>query len=125
LKRVLLDQGLAPRTAELLRADGWEATHVAEVHLHSATDSAILEFAYRGNWTCVTLDHDFHWHLAQNRASGPSVVFLRIEGLGAELQAKLIRKIWDLCEAGIEKGAAVSADVNSVRLRYLPLRPSS
>jgi hypothetical protein len=33
MRRVLLDQGLAPRAAVLLRAEGWEALHVGEAGL--------------------------------------------------------------------------------------------
>ena len=47
---MLLDQGLAPRAAALLRTDGWNAVHVAEI---------VLDL-------------------------GPSVVFIRVEGLGSE-----------------------------------------
>ncbi len=59
MKRVLLDQGLAPRAAELLRADGWDAIHVSAVKLDRADDPAILEYARQHVFTCITLDHDF------------------------------------------------------------------
>jgi predicted nuclease of predicted toxin-antitoxin system len=98
------------------------ALHVVEARLDRAADYEILDFADRGNWTCVTLDHDFHLHLALNRAGRPSVVFLRVERLGSEEQATLIRKIWDKCESSIDRGAAVSADTKSIRIRLLPLR---
>lgn len=45
MKLVLLDQGIAPKAADLLRAEGWEALHVSEVGLDQADDSEILEFA--------------------------------------------------------------------------------
>ena len=64
MKRILLDQGRAPKAAEILCNLGWDALHVCYVQLEQATDLEILEFAYRGNWTCITLDHDFHSHLA-------------------------------------------------------------
>ena len=118
----MLDQGLSPRTAELLRQKGWEALHVIEVQLDRAQDAEILEFADRGNWTCVTLDHDFHAHLAVNRAGRPSVIFLRAQGLDSQAQADLIRKVWEICEGSIDEGAAVSVDAKSVRIRLLPLR---
>jgi len=89
--RVLLDQGLAPRAAALLRATGWEAVHVTEVGLQRADDQDILRVARQEDRVCVTLDHDFHRHLALAQSTGPSVVFIRVEGLGAEGQAALIR----------------------------------
>ena len=105
--RVLLDQGLAPRTAALLREAGWDALHASEVGLERAEDSEILYFAQRDGRTCITLDHDFHLHLALSRAGKPSVVLLRVQGLAAEGQAQLIRSVYD---------------ESSIRIRRLPLR---
>ena len=45
MRRILLDQGLAPGAAVLLRTEGWDALHVMEVGLDRATDFEILEFA--------------------------------------------------------------------------------
>ena len=100
---------------------GWHATHVSEVGLDRADDLEILEYARRNGFACVTLDHDFHSHLALSMSGSPSVVLLRIEGLGIEQQVKLIRSVWDACGAAIATGAAVSADGISVRFRKLPL----
>ena len=73
MRRVLLDQGLAPRAAALLRAEGWDALHVIEAGLDHAQDGEILAFALAENRVCVTLDHDFHVHLALAKAVAPSV----------------------------------------------------
>ena len=56
MKRVLLDQGLAPRAAVLLRSEGWEALHVSEAGLDRAEDQEILEYARQRGMTCVTFD---------------------------------------------------------------------
>lgn len=122
MKRVLLDQGFAPRTAALLRAEGWEALHVSEAGLSRADDVEILGFAQQRRMTCVTLDHDFHMHLALCAAEGPSVVFVRVGGLSAERQAALIRAVWEVCGEAIAKGAAVSTDGVAVRFHRLPLK---
>ena len=122
MKRVLLDQGLAPRAAALLRSDGWEALHVSEAGLSRADDPEILGFARQRGMTCVTLDHDFHTHLALCAAESPSVVFVRIEGLSAEKQAELIQAVWEVCGEAIAEGAAVSTDGVAVRFHRLPLR---
>ncbi len=72
--------------------------------------------------TCVTLDHDFHAHLALSLAGNPSVIFVRIEGLSAERQAELIKAVWEVCREAIAEGAAVSTDGVTVRLHRLPLK---
>ena len=82
----------------------------------------ILAFARERQMTCVTLDHDFHTHLAVSRAEGPSVIFVRVEGLGAEQQARLIAAVWAVCEEAISSGAAISTDGVNVRLHRLPLK---
>ena len=122
MKRVLLDQGLAPRVAALLRSDGWEAVHVIEVGLDRAGDPEILSFARERRMTCVTLDHDFHAHLALALSNSPSVVFVRIEGLSAARQAELIKTVWEACGDALASGAAVSTDGVTVRLHKLPLK---
>ena len=122
MKRVLLDQGLAPRTAALLRSEGWEAQHVSEAGLSRADDPEILSFARQRGMTCVTLDHDFHAHLALCLSEIPSVVLVRIEGLSAEGQTELIKAVWAVCGEAIAEGAAVSTDGVAVRFHRLPLR---
>ncbi|MDQ2773366.1 MAG: DUF5615 family PIN-like protein [Acidobacteriota bacterium] len=122
MKRILLDQGLAARAAELLRLEGWDALHVTEVGLERAEDALILDFAALHRRICVTLDHDFHTHLALSRAGLPSAVFIRAEGLNAVAQAGLIQNICIQCQSSLRQGAAVSADGKTVRIRLLPLR---
>ena len=122
MKRVVPDQGLSPRTAEILNSAGWDAIHVADAGLNRSEDVEILEFARREGRVCITLDHDFHAHLAMARESGPSVVLLRIEGLNAQGQAGVIQAVWERCSEPIAAGAAVSTDGSSIRVRKLPLR---
>ena len=121
MKRILLDQGLAPSAAAILRSDGWDVIHVSEIGMEKADDNQILEAALQDDRICVTLDHDFHAHLALARSGRPSVVLLRVQGLDAQAQVDLIRSVWQVCEAALAEGAAVSADTESVRVRRLPL----
>jgi predicted nuclease of predicted toxin-antitoxin system len=122
VNRLLLDQGLSPRAAAILREYGFEAIHVAEIGMEQAEDIHILEKARTDESVCVTLDHDFHAHLAIAGSGRPSVVLLRVEGLDAQGQADLIRTVCTQCESALSKGAAVSADRISFRVRRLPLR---
>jgi predicted nuclease of predicted toxin-antitoxin system len=122
VRRILLDQGLAPNAASILREQGFDAVHVAEIGMHRAEDVEILQFARDDSRVCVTLDHDFHAHLATTGRGRPSVVLLRAQGLDANGQADLIRSVYLQCEAALSEGAAVSADGESVRVRRLPLK---
>jgi predicted nuclease of predicted toxin-antitoxin system len=120
--RVLLDQGLAPSAAARLRDGGWDAVHVSEIDMQAADDVEILNIARNTDRICITLDHDFHAHLAFTRAGLPSVVLLRIQGLDGSGQAALIRVVCDVCRDALLAGAAVSADTATVRIRRLPLK---
>lgn len=64
MTRLLLDQGLAPLAAVILRKECFDAIHMSEIGMDRADDVAILERARMEERVCVTLDHDFHAHLA-------------------------------------------------------------
>ena len=120
--RAVLDQGLSPQAADLLRAAGWkDVVHVAEIGLASARDDEILDWAREHRSICVTLDQDFHRELAYARATGPSVILLRAEGLRAAEVAKMVAQVWTEYKESVESGAAVSVSRFSVRVRALPL----
>lgn len=72
MTRVVLDQGLSPNVAVLLRSQGWDALHVMDVGLDRSEDLEIMEFSERDARACVTLDHDFHAHLARHSEVGLS-----------------------------------------------------
>ena len=122
MTRLLLDQGLAPRAAALLRERGFDAVHVVELGMERADDVAILARAAADGRACVTLDHDFHTHLATASRTGPSVILLRSQGLDALGQADLIQIVQSRCEEAIRDGAAISANRETIRIRRLPLR---
>ena len=111
---ILLDQGLALQSAVLLRQRGLDEKHVSEIAMSQADDVEILEAARTSDRVCVTLDHDFHTHLAVAGHGRPSVIFLRVEGLGAEAQADLIEFICTKCKAALEEGVAISADRENI-----------
>lgn len=122
MNAILLDQGLAPRAAVILRQSGMDAVHVSDIGMEQAADVEILERARTEGRACVTLDHDFHAHLALTGRGRPSVVLLRVQGLDAQGQADLILSVCLQCANALNDGAAVSADYHSIRIRKLPLR---
>jgi predicted nuclease of predicted toxin-antitoxin system len=72
--KLLLDQGTPRSAASLLRRAGFEAVHTAEIGMAEAEDGEILARALAENRVAVTLDADFHSHLALSQASKPSVI---------------------------------------------------
>ena len=122
MKRILLDQGLSPQAAIALCEHGFDAVHVAEIGMSRAEDAEILQYARDDSRVCLTLDHDFHAHLATTGHGRPSVVLLRVQGLDGIGQAQLIRSVYLHCEAALAEGAAISADGETIRIRRLPLK---
>lgn len=81
--KLLLDQGLPPLTAELLRGQGIDAVHVSEVGLARAEDLRIIELAQTEERIIVTLDADYHASIALTSAPSPSVIWIRVVNLRA------------------------------------------
>lgn len=107
--RLLLDQGLP---------------HTGNVGLGEADDPEILAWARRQGRTVVTLDADFHRHLAADRSRFPSVIRLRLEGLRAEALTSLVLEICDRAADDLSAGAAVTVGEDlRCRIRRLPFVP--
>jgi predicted nuclease of predicted toxin-antitoxin system len=69
--KLLLDQGTPRTAAEILRRAGFDIIHTGEVGMAEALDAEILRRVAAEDRVVVTLDADFHAHLALSRASKP------------------------------------------------------
>ena len=121
--KLLLDQGLPRSAVQRLAATAIESVHVGSVGLANAIDADILEYARREDLVVVTLDADFHALIALSGASAPSVVRIRIEGLGGPELAELLGRVVADVGAQLKTGALASVTPHRVRLRRLPLTP--
>ncbi|MEO1498595.1 MAG: DUF5615 family PIN-like protein [Planctomycetota bacterium] len=118
---LLLNQGLPRSAVGLLAEAGLAATHVGDIGLAAATDSAILEYGRANNLVVVSLDSDFHHLLALSGATAPSVVRLRVEGLRGVGVADLLVRVVDQFTEPLERGSVMSVTTTSIRVRYLPI----
>lgn len=119
--KLLLDQNVSAGAAEILRERGFDALHAREVALATADDPKILEWCRSAGRSVVTLDSDFHAHLALSGARAPSVIRIRIEGLRDAEMAALIVQIVAATGDDLSRGAAVSVSLSAIRVRALPL----
>lgn len=119
--KVLLDEGLPRSTVRFLSAYGVDAVHVGDCGLADRSDEAILAFALDQQRICCTLDADFHRLLATQRATEPSVVRIRIEGLRGNAAADIITDVLKRKAVDLSSGAAVTVNRRAVRVRRLPL----
>ena len=121
--KILLDQGLPRGAGDLLRHAGIDTVHTAECGLACAKDRDVLAYAKNEGRVVVSLDSDFHTLLALSKATAPSVIRIRIEGLQAQAACNLIRHVVTQCEADVTAGCVVSVQEDRVRIRMLPLAP--
>lgn len=119
--RLLLDQGTPRSTAHLLREAGIDAIHTGETGLAEAEDPEIIHQASLEDRVVVTLDADFHSHLALTQARKPSVIRIRIQGLRAEEFCRLLQKVLQQCTEELNAGAMISVNDFQIRIRHLPV----
>ena len=119
--KLLLDQGLPRSTVTHLAAEGIAAEHVADLGMATAADVAILATARQRQAIVVTLDADFHHLLAASRATSPSVVRIRIEGLKGDQLSAILVQVIATAAAELAGGAVVSVTEGRIRVRSLPI----
>ncbi len=121
--KLLVDANLSPKVVVGLRGAGFEAVHVIDLDLVSATDNEILDRAVLDQLVVVTADSDFGMLLALRRSTNPSVVHLRhvAELTPADHSALLVANLPTIV-ADLERGAIASLSPSRLAVRDLPLR---
>jgi predicted nuclease of predicted toxin-antitoxin system len=118
--KLLVDQNLAQRVAQLLRDAGHDAVHVAERGMQSADDDEILRLALHEERIVISEDTDFGALLAHSGAAAPSFVLLRsAEPLTPAAQAALL--VNALPQIAYELGEGCIAVLTRFRTRIRPL----
>ena len=119
--RLVLDQGISRDAASCLRNLGHECVHVGEVGMHSAADEEILAFSLKLNAVVITLDADFHAILAVSGASGPSVIRLRLQGLGVPEVAEVAQRVLSDFDSDLRRGSLVTVKTRKTTCHRLPV----
>lgn len=120
--RLLVDANLSPALIEGLVHAGFEALHVGDVDLLTASDAAIIEYARAHNLVLVTVDSDFAAMLAITGTAQPSVVHLRDVGeLAPPAHLALLVANLGTVVRDLEAGAIVSLSPTRLAVRRLPI----
>ncbi len=120
--KLLVDENLSPRIADLLRDGGLEATHLLEQGLGGAPDTDVSALAIAEGRAIISADSDFTTLLALSRGTAPSLVLLRSgDRLKPPAQAALLLANLPGLEADLVRGVVVSLGAEHVRVRHLPL----
>ncbi|HEY3936800.1 MAG TPA: DUF5615 family PIN-like protein [Bryobacteraceae bacterium] len=122
--RLVLDQGIPRDAAVRLRGIGFECSHVGEIGMSRAADDEILAYALGRNAIVVTLDADFHTILAVSGASGPSVIRLRMQSLGASEVVKPVQTVLAGFESDLKHGSLVTVKAHKTTCHRLPIGSS-
>ncbi|MGB7718432.1 MAG: DUF5615 family PIN-like protein [Bryobacteraceae bacterium] len=118
---LVLDQGVPRDAAARLRGLGYECIHLGEIGMSKAADEEILAFSLEKNAIVVTLDADLHTILALSGASGPSVIRLRLQGLGALDVAQLVQNFLAGFEADLKRGSLITVKARKTTCHRLPV----
>ncbi len=89
--------------------------------MSKAADEEILAFSLEKNAIVVTLDADLHTILALSGASGPSVIRLRLQGLGALDVAQLVQNVLAGFEADLKRGSLITVKARKTTCHRLPV----
>lgn len=120
--KLLIDANLSPRVATTLGERGYEATHVGEIGLLSASDTTIMSAAVQLGAAVATADTDFPMLLALAGHTRPSIVLLRrISGLSPAEQVSLLLECLPSVEPSITAGSIVTVSPERVRVHALPI----
>jgi len=118
--KFLVDNALSPRLARHLGAVGYEAIHVRDIGLASATDDEILRRARSENRVIFTADTDFAQLLTLGEQRTPSVIlFRRSTQRRPDAQAKLLAANLPAIRADLTDGSILVFEPNRIRVRSL------
>lgn len=121
--RLLVDMKLSPSWVAFLLSNDLEADHWSDVGNPTASDEEIMRYAFERDMIVMTNDLDFSAILESGGGTKPSVVQLRTFDLRPSKIGEHAVAAMRQVEDQLAKGAVLTIDMSSVRLRLLPLAP--
>jgi predicted nuclease of predicted toxin-antitoxin system len=119
--KLLLDMGLAPRTADFLRGLGHDADHLGKRGLPRLPDPEIMALAASEGRVAVTFDLEFSRVLALQRLVQPSVILFRLDRFTTDEVNSMLSGLLSRYESELNSGAIIVIEPHRVRVRSLPI----
>lgn len=119
--KLLVDQAVSWRVAEMLASAGHDTVHVRDLDLGAADDAVIPDRALSEQRVVITQDTGFGTLLAASGAARPSVIVLRLQDAHPVVQARTLMMNLGVVERDLVDGAIVVMTEASIRVRRLPI----
>ncbi len=113
---------LSPLWEEAFSRRGIEARHWSAIGKPDASDREILSWAAAHGFVVFTHDLDFGSILAASGVNGPSVIQLREQDISPDHSAPVNVELLERFADQLARGALVSLDTFTRRVRLLPLK---
>ena len=120
--KFLVDNAVSPQVAAKLTSLGFDAAHVRDYGLSSATDDVIFDRAVADGRILISTDTDFGTLLALQRGTRPSLILLRRSGdRRPAKQATVIAANLPALAEDLQRGCIAVIEDARLRVRPLPI----
>jgi predicted nuclease of predicted toxin-antitoxin system len=119
--RILIDMNLPPRWVGFFTDLGIDSLHWSTVGNIKAPDFELLQWARQNNCIVFTHDLDFGVLLSLTQEGGPSVIQVRTQDVTPESIGALVATSLKEHAESLEKGAILSIQQKTSRVRVLPI----
>jgi len=119
--KILVDMNIPLRYASLLTEEGFVVVRWTDVGEANASDTEIMEYARENDFVVLTCDLDFGAILSTTQERKPSVALVRASVIHADRAVDLIQTALLQYADDLNKGAILSIEMKSARIRLLPL----
>ena len=118
--KFLVDNALSPKFAVGLSSKGFDAIHVRDIGLATASDVEIFNYAEKDDRIIISQDTDFGAILASRNVSKPSFILFRMQEKRTTLNLNVMVDNLSTLEKYLESGSVIVFEDNRIRIRNLP-----